>query len=61
MCGSILRSAQYAVKTTQASFKEVILVISFGRYKSFKVFVEIDVNKNYDGIEITRYYLILEY
>ena len=61
MCGSILRSANYAVKTTHAHFEEVILVISFGRYKSFKVFVEFDTNKNYDGVEITRYYLILEY
>ncbi len=61
MCGSILRSANYAVKTTHAPFEEVILVISFGRHKSFKVFVEFDINKNYDGVEITRYYLILEY
>ena len=61
MCEGILRSAHYAVKTAQTPFKEVILVISFGRYKSLKDFIEFEINKNYDGFEITRYYLILEY
>jgi hypothetical protein len=56
-----LRSAKYAVKAVQAPFKEVILVISSGRYKSLEVFIEFENNKNYDAVEITRYDLILEY
>ena len=61
MCEVILRSAKCAVKAAQAPFKEVILVISSGRYKSLKVFIEFDKNKNYDAVEITRFYLILKY
>jgi len=61
MCEGILRSAQYAVKAAEAPFKEVILVISSGRYKSLKLFKVFEKNKNYEGVEITRYYLILEY
>lgn len=61
MCESILRSANYAVKAAQVPCKEVILVISYGRYKSLKLFIEFERNKNYDAVEITRYYLILEY
>ncbi len=38
-----------------ANFKEVILVISSGRYKSLEVFIEFEKNKNYDAVEITRY------
>jgi hypothetical protein len=60
-CKSILRSAKHAVKVAQAPFKEVILIISSGRYKSLEVFIEFDKNKHYDAVEITRYYLILEY
>ncbi len=55
-----MRSANYAVKITHAPFEEVILVISFSRYKRLKHFIHFDKNKNYDGVEITRYYLILE-
>jgi len=56
-----LRSAKHDVKVAQAPFKEVILVISSGRYKSLEVFIEFEKNKNYDAVEITRYDLILEY
>jgi len=55
MCERILRSAKYAVKAVQAPFKEVILVISTGRYKSLKLFIKFEKNKNYDAVEITRY------
>ena len=61
MCEAILRSANYAVKAAQAPFKKVILVISSGQYKTLKVFMEFEKNKNYDAVEITRYYLILKY
>jgi len=59
-CKSILRSAKHAVKVAPAPFKEVILVISSGRYKSLEVFVEFETNSNYDAVEITRYELILK-
>ena len=60
MCEGILRSANYAVKAAQAPCKEVILVISYVRYKSLKLFIDFEKNKNYDAVEMTRYYLILE-
>src|SRR5271165_4670383 len=57
-CEGILRSANFAVKAAQAPCKEVILVISYVRYKSLKLFIDFEKNKDYDGVEITRYYLI---
>src|SRR5271157_5950240 len=54
-CKSILRSAKHAVKVAHAPFKEVILIISSGQYKSLKVFIEFEKIKNYDAVEITRY------
>ena len=60
MCEVILRSAKCAVKAAQAPFKEVILVISYVRYKSLKYFIDFEKNKNDDGVEITRCYLILK-
>ena len=55
MCEGILRSAHYAVKGMQAPYNEVILVIASGRYKSLKLFIKFERNKNYDTTEITRY------
>ena len=60
MCERILRSAQHAVKAPEGPFKDVILVISSGRYKGLKHFIQFEKNKNYDSVEISRYYLILE-
>jgi hypothetical protein len=60
MCEGILSSASYAVKAAQAPFKQVILINSSGRYKSLRFFMLFGKNKNYDAVEITRYYMMLE-
>jgi hypothetical protein len=56
MCERIVRTAQHAVKAPGGPFKEVILVISSGSYKSLKHFIQFEKNKNYEGVEISRYY-----